>query len=67
MVSTSEVVCNTSTPRDRYFSLEECGEDSTIVEDAVPEPADDQKVFRMDRKKKREFGSVREIRPLQLL
>lgn len=33
MVSTSEVVCNTSTPRDIYFSLKECeGEVKTIVE-----------------------------------
>ena len=52
MVSTSEVVCNTSTPRDRYFSLEVCGVD--ILEDSVSEPADDQGVFRMDRKEKKE-------------
>ncbi|TNN69885.1 hypothetical protein EYF80_019953 [Liparis tanakae] len=48
MVSTSEVVCNTSTPRDRYFSLKECGEDNTIMEDSVPESADNRGVFGME-------------------
>lgn len=53
MVSTSEVVCNTSTPRDVYFSLKECDEDKTIAGDSVSESADNDGAFRKDRKKKR--------------
>lgn len=33
MVSTSEVVCSTSTPRDTYFSFSDVDED--MVEDSV--------------------------------
>lgn len=54
MVSTSEVVCNTSTPRDIYFSLYECDGTKTIVEDSVFEAAEDEGVFGVDRKKKRQ-------------
>ena len=52
MVSTSEVVCNTSTPRDIYFSHQECVEDKTIVEDSSSESEGDEGSFRRKRRKR---------------
>lgn len=53
MVSTSEVVCNTSTPRDMYFSLYGFDGAKTIVEDSALEASDKEGYFWIDRKKKR--------------
>lgn len=53
-MSTSEVVCNTSTPRDIYLSLTECDEDKTIVEGSGSDSADSEGVFGMDGEEKRQ-------------
>lgn len=49
MVSTSKVVCSTRTPRDIYFSKEECN--TPIVEKCLTLLTDSEGTFRMDKKK----------------